>query len=87
MAIEKHQVVILDYKLQDGSAEGELIEETYGSKPLSFIFGIGQMIPAFEENLEEKSQGDSFSFLIKAENGYGLYDENAVIDFPLEQFD
>ncbi len=42
MAIEKNQVVIVDYKLQNGGNEGDLIEETFGSEPLSFIFGIGK---------------------------------------------
>jgi FKBP-type peptidyl-prolyl cis-trans isomerase SlyD len=86
MSIEKNNVVVLDYKLQNGGADGDLIEETYGTDPLSFIYGIGQMIPAFEENLEQKSQGDAFSFLIKAEEGYGVHDENAVLDLPIEQF-
>ncbi len=86
MSIEKNQVVIVDYKLQNGSKEGDLIEETFGSKPLSFIFGIGQMIPAFEANLEDKTEGDEFGFLIEAAHAYGLHEPQAVVDIPLQQF-
>ena len=86
MIIEKNKVVELDYKLHEGSLAGNLIEETFGAKPLTFIFGIGQMIPAFEENLEEKKAGDAFAFLVKAAEGYGEYDSNALISIPIEQF-
>lgn len=86
MPIAKNQVVIVDYKLQNGSNEGDLIEETSGSQPLSFIFGIGQMIPAFEENLEDKQEGDEFSFLIEAANAYGLFEDEAVVQIPVQQF-
>lgn len=86
MAIQKNHVVELHYKLQEENAEGELVESTFESEPLKFIFGIGQMIPAFEENLEEKSAGDDFSFSIVAEDAYGLYDERAVANIPVGDF-
>ncbi|NND04824.1 MAG: peptidylprolyl isomerase [Saprospiraceae bacterium] len=86
MAIAKNQVVVVDYKLQNGNGDGDLIEETFGSDPLSFIFGIGQMIPAFEANLENTQEGDEFSFLIEAANGYGLFEDEAVVQIPLQQF-
>ncbi len=86
MAIVKNQVVILHYRLQNGSAEGDLIEETFGSEPLKFLYGIGQMIPAFELHLEELSEGDNFSFQIKAAEGYGEYDERAKLEVPITQF-
>ena len=86
MAIEKNQVVVLDYRLQNGSVDGDLIEETFGTEPLKFIFGIGQMIPAFEVNLEASQEGDEFAFLIKAAEGYGEYEEEALLQVPISQF-
>ena len=87
MAIEKNQVVVLHYKLQEDDAQGELVESTFDKEPLKFIFGIGQMIPAFEENLENRSQGDDFAFTIEAENAYGLHDDRAVADIPMSEFE
>ncbi|MBL0083995.1 MAG: hypothetical protein IPP37_16945 [Saprospiraceae bacterium] len=52
----------LHYSLREGSAEGELIEETFGQEPLTFIFGNGQMISGFEANLNGKLAGDTYSF-------------------------
>jgi len=86
MAIAKNQVVVLDYRLQNGSAEGDLIEETFGTEPLKFIFGIGQMIPAFEVNLEESKEGEEFAFLIRAAEGYGEFEEEALMQVPIGQF-
>ncbi len=87
MAIKKNDVVILHYKLQEENEEGELVESTFGSEPLKFIFGIGQMIPAFEENLESKAEGENFAFGIPAEEGYGLYDDRAIANIPLKDFE
>ena len=86
MTIEKMKVVSLDYKLTLDTSDGELVEQTHGSKPLQFIFGIGQMIPSFEENLENLGTGDKFAFLLNAEDAYGLLDEQAIISVPIENF-
>ena len=84
--ITKNKVVTLHYKLFEESNEGELIEETYGSHPLKFLFGIGQMIPGFEAQLEGKSQGDAFSFTLQPEEAYGPYAERGVIEVELNHF-
>ncbi len=44
------------------------------------------MIPAFEANLEESSEGDEFSFLIEAASAYGAYEKEAVVEIPRQQF-
>lgn len=86
MAIAKNQVVELHYKLHEENEEGDLVESTFDADPLKFIFGIGQMIPAFEDNLEEKGAGEEFAFSIIAEEAYGLYDDQAVADIPMSDF-
>ena len=82
--ITKHKVVTVHYKLNEENGEGELIEQTYGSNPLKFLFGIGQMIPGFEAQLEGKNPGDKFSFTLQPEDAYGPYDERGVIEVELE---
>ncbi len=85
--ISENKVVKLNYKLYEGSAQGELIESTYGSSPLSFIYGLGSMIPQFEESLYGKEKGASFSFGIEAEQAYGPVDENALVDLDINIFE
>ncbi|MCB0632174.1 MAG: FKBP-type peptidyl-prolyl cis-trans isomerase [Saprospiraceae bacterium] len=86
MKIGKHTVVTLHYKLQEGSAEGELIEETTGGDPLVYLQGIGQMIPEFERQLTGKGPGDTFAFGIESAEAYGDYEEEAKVKIPIETF-
>lgn len=86
MTINKNKVVTLHYKLQEGDATGELVEETFGSEPLVFLYGIGQMIPEFENQLAGKKTGDAFSFGINSEDAYGTYDPDAVVSIPKDTF-
>ena len=87
MVIEKNKVVAVHYTLTEGTAEGQLVESTNGSEPLTFIFGIGMMIPAFEANLEGKQAGDTFAFGIPAAEAYGMYDESALVEVPKHIFE
>jgi FKBP-type peptidyl-prolyl cis-trans isomerase SlyD len=53
MKIEPQHVVSLTYDLyvkQEDGSEG-LAESATQEQPLTFLFGAGQMIPKFEENL------------------------------------
>lgn len=87
MKIEKNVVVDLDYTLRKDDKEGDIIEQTQDGNPLVFIFGIGMMIPSFEENLEGKEAGEEVSFGIKAENAYGKHDAQAVMEVPIKYFE
>lgn len=87
MKIEKNAVVDLDYTLRKDDTEGAIIEQTQDGNPLVFIFGIGMMIPSFEEQLEGREAGEKVSFGIKAENAYGTHDAQAVMDVPINYFE
>lgn len=86
MTISKNKVVIVHYTLTEGKEEGPKIETTVGQEPMGFIYGLGNMIPAFEQNLNGLKKGDNFSFGIKAADAYGVYDQQAVIDVPRQIF-
>ncbi len=86
MKIDKHKVVTLHYKLQEKSAEGDLVEETFGSDPLVFLYGAGAMIPKFEEELAGKKEGDQFAFGIESQDAYGEYNPDAIAPVPTEAF-
>jgi len=86
MNIKKNHVVILNYKLTEDTIDGNQIEETYSTEPLKFIYGVGMMLPSFEENLENKTIGDKFSFTLAPENAYGIREEQAVVEIPISSF-
>jgi FKBP-type peptidyl-prolyl cis-trans isomerase SlyD len=85
--ITTNKSVVLHYNLKENDSNGQLIESTYSSRPLEFIFGSGKMIPMFEEMLEGKSDGDSFAFSIPAEQAYGEPNANAIMDLELSIFE
>lgn len=87
MVIEQHKVVTVHYTLTEDSAEGQLIESTEGRDPLSFIYGIGSMIPDFEKNLEGLKAGDTFAFGIAAEDAYGSYDDRMLVEIARSNFE
>lgn len=86
MQVAKNTVVTLHYKLQRDDSNGSVIEETHGKDPLVFLYGVGQMIPEFEDNLAGKRAGDELSFGIDHLNAYGEYDPDAVIKLPISTF-
>lgn len=87
MKIEPQHVVSLTYDLyvdQDGTET--LTESATQEQPLTFLFGAGQMLPKFEENLSTLSAGDTYEFRLSAADAYGEYDQEAVANLPKEMF-
>ncbi len=87
MIIEPNKVVTVHYTLNEGTAEGQLVETTNGSEPLTFIYGVGMMIPTFEANLAGLTIADTFAFGIPAADAYGVYDETALVEVPKQIFE
>ena len=88
MKIAPKHVVSLTYDLyvkQDDGTEG-LVESATEEQPLTFLYGAGQMLPKFEENLSPLSTGDAYEFRLTAGDAYGEYDDEAVASLPKEMF-
>ncbi|MDO9257929.1 MAG: FKBP-type peptidyl-prolyl cis-trans isomerase [Bacteroidales bacterium] len=87
MQITKNTVVSLSYILKRDDAKGEIIEETRAGDPLVFLFGNGQMLPKFEENLSTLKTGDDFEFTLASDDAYGEMDQDAIIDLDKSIFE
>ncbi len=85
MKIQDHVVVSLNYKLSNHKT-GEKIEETTAENPMVFLYGVGGIIPEFEENLRDKVAGDKFEFAITADNAYGLSNADMIAMIPQNVF-
>jgi FKBP-type peptidyl-prolyl cis-trans isomerase SlyD len=85
MQISTNKVVSLKYKLSNAQNQ-EQIEETNETNPLVFLYGIGTMIPDFEDNLSGKVAGDTFDFKIEAANAYGNHDSQHIAMIPTNIF-
>jgi FKBP-type peptidyl-prolyl cis-trans isomerase SlyD len=88
MKIEPQHVVSLTYDLYVKQEDGTeaLVESATEEQPLTFLYGAGQMLPKFEENLSTLSTGDQYDFRLTAEDAYGQYDNEAVTNLPKEMF-
>jgi FKBP-type peptidyl-prolyl cis-trans isomerase SlyD len=63
------------------------MERATAEQPLSFIYGVGMMLPKFEENLFGLSEGETFDFTINNEDAYGPYEDENVIDLDRSIFE
>ena len=90
MKITANKSVSAEYELYvDGEIDGELelMEKATEQQPLAFIYGVGMMLPKFEENLFGMQAGDKFDFTINTEEAYGLYDDESVLDLDRAIFE
>src|SRR5690625_1836626 len=87
MAVAKNQVVNLNYTLHSiENDEKVFVESTESSDPLTFLYGVGMMLPKFEEHISGLEEGDKKSFELSPEDAYGEKDEKAIAQLPAEMF-
>src|SRR5476651_1162225 len=88
MKIKPNHVVSLTYDLyvkqEDGSEA--FVESATEEQPLTFLYGAGQMLPKFEENLSTLSTSDTYDFNLAAGDAYGDYDDEAIANLPIDMF-
>ena len=83
MTISNNKVVSVSYELL---VDGAKVDSADESAPISFLFGVGQMIPGFEKKLEGLKQGDDYAFIIESADGYGEINADAVVDLDKQVF-
>lgn len=84
MTIQDEKVVSLTYVL---TVDGEVKDQATEEQPLEFIFGLGYLLPKFEEYIKGKTVGDTFAFDLNPEEGYGVYNAQALVDLPKHIFE
>ena len=73
----------IEYEVRDGDI---VVDSNVGGTPLVFMFGRGQIIPGLENGIENMDIGEKADVLVKAEDAYGEYNDEAVQELPREQF-
>ncbi|WP_423147782.1 FKBP-type peptidyl-prolyl cis-trans isomerase [Rubrolithibacter danxiaensis] len=87
MNIQPNSVVALTYDLYTTeNGEEVFVEQATQENPLVFLYGVGMMLPKFEQNLDGLSAGDSYDFKLSAGDAYGEKDESAIAELPLDMF-
>jgi FKBP-type peptidyl-prolyl cis-trans isomerase SlyD len=76
MQISDGKVATFHYSLTND--EGELLDSSEGNEPLSYIHGVGMIIPGLEKELAGKSEGDTLSVSIEPEEAYGEQNQELI---------
>ena len=84
MTVQRNKVVTINYTLTDES--GSLLESSEGQEPLTYLHCVGNLIPGLEASLEGKSAGTSLEVSVPPEEGYGVWDQEKIVDIPKSQF-
>jgi FKBP-type peptidyl-prolyl cis-trans isomerase SlyD len=87
MKIEKNKTVSLIYELRENNPEGRIIEALDETRPLTFIYGSGRLLPVFESNIHSLVKGDIFRFALNSEMGYGEKREDMIVNVPIAVFE
>ncbi|MDX9814560.1 MAG: peptidylprolyl isomerase [Sulfurimonadaceae bacterium] len=83
MSIEKNQIVSIEYEVSDGQS---VVDSNVGSDPLVFMFGREQIIPGLENAIKTMQIGERKEVLVKAEEAYGEYNQEALDRVSKDQF-
>jgi FKBP-type peptidyl-prolyl cis-trans isomerase SlyD len=84
MEVEKNKVVEIDYTLKDDN--GQVLDTSEGRESLSYIQGIGNLIPGVENALEGKSSGERIEVTVSPETGYGIRDDALLLSMERDKF-
>jgi len=76
------QVISFHYSLTD--ADGVVIESSKDRDPVSFISGMGMIVPGLEKEIINYTVGQKGHVEVKAEEGYGLIDFAKYVQVPRE---
>ncbi|QDF29660.1 FKBP-type peptidyl-prolyl cis-trans isomerase [Halarcobacter anaerophilus] len=79
------KVIGFEYSLKDANT-GEQLDSNVGAAPLEFVTGKGQIISGLESKLLEMMENESADVMVKPEEAYGEYSEEAMQTLPKEQF-
>jgi FKBP-type peptidyl-prolyl cis-trans isomerase SlyD len=87
MKIEDNKMVSLIYELRESNSSGRIIEAIDETRPLTFIYGTGRLLPVFESNINSLKNGDLFRFTLNSEMAYGEKREEMVVNVPIAVFE
>ena len=81
--VKQGDTVTINYTL---TVDEEVIHSSDEDDPLVISVGNSQLIPAFEKKLLGMASGETKSFEIQAEDGYGEEDPSLFKEIPKDQF-
>ena len=82
--VENGSLVTLHYETK---CDGDVVDSSYSrGEPITFKIGEGQTIKGFEDAAVGLTIGERKTFTVSPEEGYGDVVDDAIRDFPKDQF-
>jgi FKBP-type peptidyl-prolyl cis-trans isomerase SlyD len=82
MKVAANTVVTIDYTLRND--RGDTIDSSSGA-PMAYLHGHGNIVPGLERALEGLEAGGSVDVKVAPEDGYGVRDEERIMEVPRDQ--
>jgi FKBP-type peptidyl-prolyl cis-trans isomerase 2 len=67
-------------------SDGTTFDSSESQEPLRFTLGAGEVIPGFDQAVIGMSPGESKTATVSADEAYGPYDEDMVLEVDRGQF-
>ena len=77
------QVVSMEYTLR---VDDKVVDLSEGQEPLEYLYGMGNIIPGLEREMDGMIVGESKNVIVAAADGYGEMDEEAFLEAPRSEF-
>lgn len=84
MQIAEHTVASFHYTLTNDA--GTVIDSSSGTDPLTYLHGVGNIVPGLEKAMEGRAAGDKFDVKVSPEDGYGTPNDMLIQVVPREAF-
>lgn len=84
MKVTAKSVVSLEYSLHLG--DGKIVDSSEGGHPLTYLHGLGQIVPGLEKHLDGMDVGESKQVQVPAAEAYGERDPENVQEISKDHF-
>ena len=81
--VENGRVVSMEYALR---VDGEVLDSSEEAGLLQYLAGYDNIVPGLEREMLGMKIGESKDVVVKAEDGYGEFDEEAFMEVPRTEF-
>ncbi len=83
MTVEENKVVSFHYTLSN--SEGEQLESSRESEPMSYLHGANNIIPGLEKAMTGRKTGDQYYVTVQPEEAYGTRLEANIQRIPIKR--
>lgn len=84
MKIAERMVASFHYTLTNDA--GDVVDSSQGREPLTYLHGVGNIVPGLENAMVGHGVGDTFNVVVAPEEGYGVANDMLIQVVPRAAF-